>query len=84
VRGEVTVNPKILQKIDMGEKDILIMINIPKEVELLNISKRTDFNKYLSLKQNHGQYGEDGCITDPNDISWKTVYHIYPKDALKK
>lgn len=78
------VSPKILKEIDSGDKDILVAINVPKEVELLNISKRPDFSKYLSLKQEHDRYDAIGCISDPNDVGKKSVYHIYPKDALVK
>lgn len=78
-----SVKPLILQKIDMGQKDILIMINIPTEVKLLDLSQRPDFNKFLSIKQSRGSKIED-YIIDSNDISWKASYHLYPKDALIK
>ena len=78
-----SISPSILQKIDMGQKDILIMINIPTEVKLLDLSQRPDFKKFLSIKQSRSSNTKD-YIIDLDDISWKAGYHLSPKDALIK
>ncbi len=78
-----SINPEILRAIDAGQRDILVMMNIPTEVRLLNLSERPDFNKYLSIKQSRGGKIED-YIIDSNDMSWKADYHLCPQDALIK
>ena len=79
-----SVSPKILEKIDIGQKNILILINIPTEIKLLDLPQHSDFNKFLSFEQNHEPNETDEYIYDSNDHSWKAAYRIYPKDALIK
>jgi hypothetical protein len=79
------VNSEILQKIDTGRKEIRILISIPKEVKLLNLSERLDFNKFLSFKQCQCDdvHSSKDYIIELNDLSWKVGYCLYAKDALK-
>lgn len=80
------VNEAILPMIDAGQKEIRISISIPKEVDLLNMSKRPDFDKFLSIKQCQCDdiYGVEKYVNQSNDLSWRVGYCLYPKDALIK
>jgi hypothetical protein len=85
-----SINPEILQKIDTKQKEIRILISIPNEVELKGLSKRPDFNKFLSFKQcqcgdikDSNSYVKN-YINELNDDSWRVGYCLYPKDALIK
>ena len=60
-----SVNPEILQKIDMGQKEIYVFISPAVEVKLNDLSKLLGFNKFLSF--NKVQRTFIGAYYDGND-----------------
>ena len=86
-----SVNPKILEEIDEGRVKVLTTLSASKHVELVNLSKQSDFNKYLSFKHISREEDEINDLQDPNIfiegdefLSWEQAYYLYPKDALRK
>ena len=85
-----SISPEILQRIDAGRKKILVCISTQDAVKLSNLSKRVDFDKYLSVKQITIEDDSNG-LEDPNifiendEYIWvNNGHYLYPKDALIK
>ncbi len=84
------INSEILQKVDAGQKRILISVSIPKQIELLGLSKQhLDFSNYLSFRQigpndDINEADLTNRIDEKNDYGWKQACFLFPKDALKK
>jgi hypothetical protein len=90
-----TVNPEILQRIDLGEEEIRVDISQPKQMKLVALSTLSNFYNYLSFQ--HPDYVavpmpprerppvfimELGC--DINNSSSFHTWYLYPKDALRE
>jgi hypothetical protein len=72
-----SINPKILEMVNNGQKEILLSINIPNEVELIRLSKLPDFDKFLLFEK----YGFGDYMLNCTPF---VGYRLYPKDALIK
>ncbi|MGD0551847.1 MAG: hypothetical protein ABSB25_04265 [Sedimentisphaerales bacterium] len=83
-----SINPVILQKIDTGQKEIHVLISIPKQMKLSDLSERSDFSKFLSFKRSGdvslGGGQINGFINELNQNGAMDGYYLYPKDALVK
>lgn len=83
-----SMNREIIQRIDTRQTEIHVLISIPKQIELKDLSKRPDFDKFLSCTPTG-----DICIAcdhlkdfimDLSQAGEKDGYYLHPKDALIK
>ncbi len=75
-----SISPKILQAIDAGQERVYVLISIPEQVELTNLSKQPDFSSFLSFEQS----GNVDIHSGGNRAGHRDGYYFYPKDALTK
>jgi hypothetical protein len=85
-----SINPEILQRIDLGQKKILVCISTQDTVKLSNLSERVDFDKYLSVKQitfedDSNDLGDPNISIENDEYLWvNNGHYLYPQDALRK
>jgi hypothetical protein len=85
-----SINPLILQKIDAGEKEIIVSIIPDTHIKLVSLSQqKTDFDKFLSFEWSGYVSGKcDSIIEDLSPTGHirpeTTEYYLHPKDVLKK
>ena len=80
-----SINPEILRKIDIRQKEIPILIGAVKQVKLSNLSERPDFKNFLSFTRGYGSVvggGSNGYIDELGESGMKSRYILCPKDAL--
>ncbi|MGD0571703.1 MAG: hypothetical protein ABSB11_01630 [Sedimentisphaerales bacterium] len=82
-----SVDPVILQKIDVGQKKLLVYFSIPQQVKLEDLPNLPNYGNYLSFEPNY-DYNDTNFVNDKNKFGWKygfqPQYDLCPKDALKK
>ncbi len=84
-----SINPEILKKIDVGQKEIRIFIGKPNAMKLVDFSTYPNFYKFLFFQQSDDKtfpdLPKDGFINqlDANEV-WLYGYYLYPRDAIKK
>ncbi|MGA1980413.1 MAG: hypothetical protein ABSG99_07640 [Sedimentisphaerales bacterium] len=79
-----TINPKILQKIDEGEKEVHIIIRLPNLNKLKALQTYPSFNDFLFF-----QWVGDAPLDsiedlDQNEQHERQYYYLYPRPALKE
>ncbi len=86
-----SINPKILQKVDEGQKEICAGIGALKQMELAELSKRQGFGNLLLFRKGsnlgylHTANGKFGpLILELGQMGILEEYYFYPKDALIK
>jgi hypothetical protein len=79
-----SINPEILRKVDTGQKEIHVLISIPKQMKLSDLSERSDFSKFLFFKRSGDVSLGGGQINELNQNGAMDGYYLYPKDTLVK
>lgn len=84
-----SINPEILHRVDTSRDEIPVLLGSQDQLKLSELSKRSDFDSYLSARK-----GKDGVIVDgrptTNELrrmgqtGYMDRYYFYPKDALAK
>lgn len=81
------INREILQGID-SRKDMHVLMGIPTQIRLIELSKRPDFDKFLYIQKSGahciGNMPEVGLIKEVGETGYMDGYYLVPKDALIK
>ncbi|MBP7275774.1 MAG: hypothetical protein KBA51_06190 [Kiritimatiellae bacterium] len=84
-----TINPVIIQQIDVGAPGMAVMINQANLPDLTRLAKDPDFSNYLEMKStgsvsmgSHNTIG--GHLNDINDVGMLNGFQLIFKPSLKE